>query len=50
MSGVAEPDRTTVSSAVAEVAVIVVSGVGDDALGGGRNAIVDALAQDPSSR
>ena len=50
MSGVAELDRTTVSSAVAEVAVIVVSGVGDDALGGGRNAIVDALAQDPSSR
>ncbi len=32
------------------VAVIVVSGVGDDALGGGRNAIVEALVQDPDGR
>ena len=50
MSGVAEFDHVAVSSTVAPVAVIVVSGVGDDTLGGGRDAIVDALAQDPSSR
>ena len=32
------------------VAVIVVSGVGDDALGSGRDAVVETLVQDPEQR
>lgn len=32
------------------VAVIVVSGVGDDALGSGRDAVVETLVQDPKQR
>ena len=44
------PGDTTLPGAGRTVAVIVVSGVGDDALGGGRDAIVATLTEDPERR